>query len=79
MSATACVRKFCPPPSARLPSWPVFRGGDQLVTLQKRYEICHQYVRHVPDKAGSTRYDNLEYFHAYLSNGLVMRASVFRK
>lgn len=59
--------------------WPVFRGGDQLVTLQKRYEICHQYVRHVPDKPGGIRYNNLEYFHAYLSNGLVMRASVFRK
>ena len=59
--------------------WPVFRGGDNLVTLQKRYEGCHKTVRHSPDKAGSTRYNNLEYFHAYLSNGLVMRASVFRK
>jgi len=59
--------------------WPVFRGGDQLVTLQKRYEGCHRDVRHVPDKPGSTRYNNLEYFHSYMSNGLVMRAAVFRK
>ncbi len=59
--------------------WPVFRGGDQLVTLQKRYESCHRDVRHVPDKAGSTRYDNLEYFHSYLSNGLPLQSSVFRK
>jgi sulfur-oxidizing protein SoxA len=36
-------------------------------------------VRHVPDQAGSTRYDNLEYFHAYQSNGLPLQASVFRK
>lgn len=59
--------------------WPVFRGGDNLVTLQKRYEGCHKTVRHVPDKAGSTRYNNLEYFHSSISNGLEMRASVFRK
>ncbi len=59
--------------------WPVFRGGDQLVTLQKRYEGCYRNVRHVPDKPGSTRYNNLEYFHSYLSNGLEMQSSVFRK
>jgi sulfur-oxidizing protein SoxA len=59
--------------------WPVFRGGDNLVTLQKRYEGCHKTVRHVSDKAGSARYNNLEYFHSAISNGLVMRASVFRK
>lgn len=59
--------------------WPVFAGGDQLVTLQKRYQRCHRDVRHVPDQAGSTRYDNLEYFHAYQSNGLPLQASVFRK
>ena len=41
--------------------WPVFRGGDQLVTLQKRYADCHLYMRHVPDALGSERYNNLEY------------------
>jgi sulfur-oxidizing protein SoxA len=59
--------------------WPVFRGGDTLVTLQKRYEGCHKTVRHVSDKAGSTRYNDLEYFHSYMSNGLELKASVFRK
>lgn len=59
--------------------WPVFRGGDQLVTLQARYASCHRLARHVPDALGSTRYNNLEYFHSYLSNGLPLRASVFRK
>lgn len=59
--------------------WPVFRGGDQLVTLQKRYEGCFRDVRHVPDAPGGTRFNNLEYFHSYLSNGLEMRAAVFRK
>ena len=59
--------------------WPVFRGGDSLTTLQKRYEGCYRNVRHVPDKPGSTRFNNLEYFHSYLSNGLEMQSSVFRK
>ncbi len=59
--------------------WPAFRGGDQLVTLQKRYEGCQKNVRHVSDKAGSARYNNLEYFHSYMSNGLELKASVFRK
>lgn len=59
--------------------WPVFRGGENLVTLQNRYEGCFKQVRHVPDMPGSTRFNNLEYFHSYLSNGLEMKASVFRK
>ena len=59
--------------------WPVFRGGDQVTTLQKRYEGCQNNVRHAPDKAGSTRYNNLEYFHSYMSNGLELKSSVFRK
>ncbi len=59
--------------------WPVFRGGDTLMTLQKRYEECHRNMRHAPDNAGSSRYNNLEYFHAYLSNGLPLQAAVFRK
>jgi sulfur-oxidizing protein SoxA len=59
--------------------WPVFRGGERLTSLQVRYEGCFKQVRHVPDKAGSTRFNNLEYFHSYLSNGLEMKASVFRK
>ncbi len=59
--------------------WPVFRGGDNLVTLQNRYVGCHKTVRHVPDKPGSVRYKNLEYFESYISNGLEMHASVFRK
>jgi len=59
--------------------WPVFIGGDRLTTLQKRFERCHRDVRQAPDQAGSTRYDNLEYFLSYLSNGLPLQASVFRK
>ncbi len=59
--------------------WPVFRGGERLFTLQARYRECHELVRHVADEPGSARYNNLEYFHSYLSNGLKLRAAVFRK
>lgn len=59
--------------------WPVFRAGENLVTLQTRYSGCHKTVRHSPDKPGSARYNNLEYFHSYVSNGMELKASVFRK
>lgn len=62
--------------------WPVFRsrdGGLLPTTLQGRYADCFRAMLHVPDKAGSSRFNNLEYFHSYLSNGLEMRASVLRR
>lgn len=59
--------------------WPVFRAGERLVTLQNRYAGCFRQVRQVPDEINSPRFNNLEYFHTYLSNGLPMKASVFRK
>lgn len=59
--------------------WPVFRGGEILLTLQMRYRGCLSQVRAVPFEAGGEEFNNLEYFHSYLSNGLPLRASVFRK
>jgi sulfur-oxidizing protein SoxA len=59
--------------------FPVFRGGEKLVTLQNRFVGCFKSVRQVPDKEGSTRFNNLEYFVSYLSNGMPLHASVFRK
>jgi sulfur-oxidizing protein SoxA len=59
--------------------WPVFRGGDNLVTLQSRYERCFAQVRHVSPPIGSEKLNNLEYYHSYISNGLEMKSSVFRK
>jgi sulfur-oxidizing protein SoxA len=59
--------------------WPVFRAGDNLVTLQQRYQGCFQQVRAVSPPQGGTTMNNLEYFHSALSNGLPMKASVFRK
>jgi L-cysteine S-thiosulfotransferase len=59
--------------------WPAFRGGDNLVTLQQRYDGCYKQVRAVPPAQGSADMNNLEYFHSYISNGLPMKANVFRK
>lgn len=59
--------------------WPVFRAGERLETLQARYSNCFRRARHMPDAAGGTRYNNLEYFHSYLSNGMELKASVYRK
>ena len=59
--------------------WPVFRAGDNLVTLQQRYEGCFKQVRAVPPPQGGETMNNLEFFHSSLSNGLPMKASVFRK
>jgi sulfur-oxidizing protein SoxA len=36
-------------------------------------------VRAVPFKIGSEEYNDLEYFHSYMSNGLPLQASVWRK
>jgi sulfur-oxidizing protein SoxA len=36
-------------------------------------------VRAVPFAAGSEELNNLEYFHSYLSNGLPLKASVYRR
>lgn len=59
--------------------WPVFRGGEHLTTLQTRYRQCLEQMRAPVFAAGSAELNNLEYFHSYLSNGLPMRASVYRK
>lgn len=59
--------------------WPEFRGGENVTTLQTRYTQCNRQVRTVPFKQGSEEYNNLEYFHSYISNGLPMQTPVFRK
>ena len=59
--------------------FPVFRGGEFLFTLHMRYQRCMEAMRAQPFAAGSEELDNLEYFHSYMSNGLPLKASVYRK
>ena len=60
--------------------FPVYRskwGG--LGTMQRRYGGCNKQVRAKPYKAQSDEYSSLEYFHTYMSNGLVMNGPGARK
>ncbi|MGH8244906.1 MAG: sulfur oxidation c-type cytochrome SoxA [Gammaproteobacteria bacterium] len=59
--------------------FPVFRAGESLHTLHMRYQRCMEAMRAVPFPAGSEALNNLEYFHSYLSNGVPLKASVYRK
>ena len=59
--------------------WPEFRGGTDIVTLQKRFMQCQKNMRAKPLKANSEEYNDLEYYLTYMSNGLPMLTPVFRK
>ncbi len=59
--------------------WPIFRGGEELMTFQGRFKRCMEQMRAVPYGFDSEEWNNLEYFLSYLSRGLPMRSSVFRK
>jgi L-cysteine S-thiosulfotransferase len=59
--------------------WPVFRGGEELMTFQGRFKRCMEQMRAVPYGFDSDEWNNLEYFLTYLSNGLPLKSAVFRK
>jgi L-cysteine S-thiosulfotransferase len=59
--------------------WPIFRGGEELMTFQGRFKRCMEQMRAVPYGFDSEEWNNLEYFLAYMSNGLPLKSSVFRK
>ena len=59
--------------------WPIFRGGEELMTLQGRFKRCMVQMRAVPYGFDSDEWNNLEYFLTYLSNGLPLKSAVFRK
>lgn len=60
--------------------FPVFRAGAQkLTTLHHRYLGCHENMRALPFEAQSDQYKNLEFFQAYVSNGLEINGPGYRK
>ncbi len=59
--------------------WPIFRGGEELMTFQGRFKRCMEQMRAVPYGFDSDEWNNLEYFLTYLSNGLPLKSAVFRK
>lgn len=59
--------------------WPIFRGGEELMTFQGRFKRCMEQMRAVPYGYNSEEWNDLEYFLSVLSNGLPLKSSVFRK
>jgi L-cysteine S-thiosulfotransferase len=59
--------------------WPIYRGGEELMTFQGRFKRCLEAMRTVPHGYASEEWNNLEYFLSYLSNGLPLQSNVFRK
>ncbi|MEM7563767.1 MAG: sulfur oxidation c-type cytochrome SoxA, partial [Pseudomonadota bacterium] len=68
------------PALGHLTHFPVYRskwGG--MGTTHRRYGGCNKQVRAKPFKAQSAEYRALEYFHTYMSNGLVVNGPGARK
>jgi sulfur-oxidizing protein SoxA len=68
------------PALGQLTHFPVYRskwGG--IGTTHRRYGGCNKQVRAKPFKAQSAEYRALEYFHTYMSNGLVVNGPGARK
>jgi len=59
--------------------WPIFRGGEELMTIQGRFKRCMEQMRAAPYGYDSQEWNDLEYFLSYLSNGVPLQASVMRK
>lgn len=57
------------------------KGGnlDGLGTIQRRYGGCNKQVRAKPLKAQKDSYNNLEYFHTYMSNGIKLNGPAVRQ
>lgn len=72
--------EFLSPVVGQATHWPVFRSpGDDVWTLQRRYVGCYGLIRAKAPAIGGEEFNNLEYYHSFLSNGLPMKAAVFRK
>ena len=60
--------------------FPVFRAKwKNLGTLHRRYGGCNKNMRAKPFKAQSTEYKNLEFFQAYMSNGIEIDGPGYRE
>ena len=63
--------------------WEFAGGGNPALagfgTIQRRYGGCNKQVRAKPFKAQKDEYNALEYFHSYMSNGIVVNAPGIRQ
>jgi len=71
---------FLSPMLGHTSHFPVFRAKTQsLFTIEGRYVGCMKNMRAKPFKPQSTQYKDLEFFEAYLSNGLKINAPGYRE
>ena len=54
-------------------SWPRVQPGGTIRSLQAQFQRCFQRSGAEPFLEGSDEFNNLEYYLAYLSNGLPLR------
>jgi sulfur-oxidizing protein SoxA len=68
------------PALGQVTHFPTYRSawGD-LGTIQRRYKGCNEQVRAKGFKNQGTEYNNLEFFHTYMSNGLEINGPGTRK
>ena len=60
--------------------FPVFRAKwNDLGTMHRRYEGCQKNMRAKPSKAQGEDFRNLEFFQAYISNGLEINGPGYRE
>ena len=60
--------------------WAKGEGGTKgFGTIQRRYTGCNKQVRAKPLKAQGDEYNNLEFFHTYLSNGIQLNGPSVRQ
>ncbi len=73
------------PALGQITHFPVWRGkwakkkGDGFGTIQRRYGGCNKQVRAKPRKRQRDAYNNLEFFHTAMSNGLEISGTEYRE
>jgi sulfur-oxidizing protein SoxA len=55
-------------------TWPRLQPGGLVLRLQMQFQRCMQRSGAEPFALGSEELNNLEYYHAFVSNGLITRA-----
>ena len=60
-------------------TWPRLQPGGQVLGLQAQFQRCMQRSGADPFAVGSEELNNLEYFHAFMSNGLAMRTLAIQR
>ncbi len=74
------------PALGHITHFPVWRGswakknrGDGFGTIQLRYGGCNKQVRAKPFKRHKSEYNNLEFFHTIMSNGMKISGIEYRR